>query len=349
MERYKLNVEKMVSIAPSRVCLTTRISKSYKNSLGSWEYREPKKVVLEKKSKPILKRKFHGFKISQASAKKLALKCEYMHLFARSRKIRTFSGKVIPNFKMCFLTLKLPAKQNVPTSKIVVDCLQPFLEQMRKRLGMRNYCYRLEFQKNGNAHFHICTDTYIDYYYALRHWNRILNKLGFIDTFSEKMSKHSFVSYCDHFGKDYQGKSIPQDVLLARFRKGKKEKWRNPNTVDVRPIRTIQEVSRYVSKYLTKDDNSGACNENDNEENSFAIRLCYWSRSLSRMQPEALPEQYFDADLVKMLSSQKCATVVYFDYCTVIYFDIEKVTHHLRRYLMAYFRNIEYEENYIPA
>ena len=296
-----------------------------------------------------IKKQFHNFTISKNSQRNLRSKIEYLFLYARKRRIKTYNGKTIPNFKVVFLTLKMPSKQIHPSSVIIVECLQPFLDLLRKRLGMRNYVYRVEFQKNGNVHFHIVTDTYIDYYFALKHWNRFLNKLGYIDAFAEKMRALSINEYANRYGNDFQGKKIDFNVIKKRYENGKKSKWRNPNSVDVKNAKSGDNLGLYISKYFSKNENGAKQNELDNEENSFALRLCYWSRSLSQMKPESMPLDYYDVDVFRELAKEENVTICYYDYCTVIYFDYNKLSGLAKDYLKYYFAELRREVGYIPA
>lgn len=349
-EHYKLNIQQMASVSPSKVCLTTSISKSYKNELGTWELKPKKKAEVTHVEKGVqLKKKWHNMEISKNSQRNLRQKIEYLFLYAKKRRIKTYNGKMLPNFKVVFLTLKLPSKQRHSSSKIIVECLQPLLDLFRKRLNMVNYVYRVEFQKNGNIHFHICTDTYIDYYFALKHWNRYLNVLGYIDSFSEKMSKLTLSEYNAKYGKDYTGAKIDFNIVKKRYENGVKKKWRNPNSVDVKNAKGGDNIGLYISKYFSKKDGGCKMNELDNEENSFALRLCYWSRSLSRMKPESMPVEYYDIQVMRELAKDKSVTICFYDYCTVIYYDLKKLSGIAKEWLLRYFAALRDEEGYCPA
>ena len=349
MKNYKIHVLDKISISPSSVSFTQQISKQYKNSLGQWVFKEnklcEKKGVQKKES--TLKKKWHNMEISKNSQRNLRQKIEYLFLYAKSRRIRTYNSKIIPNFKVVFLTLKLPSEQKHPSSTIITECLQPLFELFRKRLNMVNYVYRVEFQKNGNIHFHICTDTYIDYYFALKHWNRFLDKLGYVSAFAEKMSKLSLKDYAEKYGKDYKGKKI--DFNIIRYEKGGKKKWRNPNSVDVKNAKGGDNIGLYISKYFSKKDGAKKMNELDNEENTFALRLCYWSRSLSRLKPESMPKDYYDIDIMRELAKDESVIICYYDYCTVMYYDYKKLKGLAKYYLELYFEQERVISGYLPA
>ena len=88
---------------------------------------------------------------------------------------------------------------------------------------MENYVWRLEFQGNGNVHYHIVTDSYIDYFFALKIWNRIINKLGYVDAYQEKFSKMSLNEYIEN-SKYHDNNTF--DVLAKRYAKGKSVNWK---------------------------------------------------------------------------------------------------------------------------
>lgn len=348
MKDYKLLVQQMVSVLPSKISLTTEIHKQVKNSSGSWVFKTKVKSS-SNNDVPKLVRKFHNFEISINSARKLRQKIDFLYHYAKSRTVRTYTGKKLRNFKTCFLTLTLPSEQIHNTGMIITNCLDPFLQICRQRLGMRNYVWRLEFQGNGNAHFHILTDTYIDYYFARKHWNRCINSLGYLDSYRKKMSNLSYSEYCNLYGKDFKGKEISAAVLFKRYNTGVATKWNYPNSVDVKAIRSNREIALYISKYFSKKEKSSKCNKLDNEENSFAIRLCYWSRSLSRLELETLPRDYYSIDIVSLLDSDENVLRVVYDYCVVYYFDLDNVDTILRNYISEFLELLRVECDYIPA
>lgn len=168
-----LTVTPMISIRPNRLSVTKLVRRV---NLGNFfapainpirsSQNDNNIQALKSKDKKVLQKKFHEFKISENSQRNLRDKISYLFQFAKSRRIKTYSGKVLPNFKICFLTLTLPSQQVHTTAEIYKSCLEPFLEVLRKRLKLQNYVWRLEHQSNGNVHYHIATDTYIDYFFA---------------------------------------------------------------------------------------------------------------------------------------------------------------------------------------
>lgn len=345
-EPYKLNVQEMISISPGKVCKTISVSKSVKNSLGYWELKEKSKSSSNNKK---LEKKFHNFEISVNSQKNLRSKIEWLFQYARSRNVKTYSNRIIKNYKCGFITLTLPSKQKHNTGYIITQMLDEFLQNLRKRVKMINYVWRLEFQGNGNAHFHIVTDSYVDYYLALKLWNKILNKHGYIEPYKNKMSALTYNQYAEKFGKKKNGEKIPHEVIFKRYNYGKSTNWSNPNTVDCKNISKGGSISFYISKYFSKKEKGSKKNDLDNEENSFALRLCFWSRSLSRCKSESMPIEYYDANVFELLKNDPSVNVAYYDYCTVIYYEFHLLSGFIREILHKYFLECRRVDEYVPA
>lgn len=348
-----ISVTPMISIRPNRLSVTQLVRRT---QLGQF-FKKPENVqiltisnlsqdVTSDVKKKVLEKKFHNFSISVNSQRNLKDKISYLFQFAKSRRIKTYNGKVIPNFKVCFLTLTLPATQKHCTSEISKELLDTFLQVLRQRLGMQNYVWRLEFQSNGNVHYHIATDVYIDYYFARKHWNNICEKLGYVSDYQKSMQKLSYTDYCKKYNS---AGNIPADVLYKRWVRGKSEKWRNPNSVDVKNAKSSDNIAWYISKYFSKSEKGAKCNALDNEENSFALRLCFWSRSLSRCKSESMPFDYYAYDLIKIFENCEEVLRVCYDYCRVYYFSFSRLPARVKSIIGAFFNEMRAEINYLPA
>lgn len=343
---YKLNITEMLSISPTKVCKTLNISKSVKNSLGFWELKQKSKTATTQKQ---LEKKFHNFEISENSQKNLRSKVEWLFQYARSRNVKTYTNKIIKNYKCGFITLTLPSEQKHNTGYIITQMLDDFLQQLRKRVKMVNYVWRLEFQANGNAHFHIVTDSYADYYLVLKIWNRILDKHGYIEPYRKKMSALTYNEYKLKFGKKKNGEKIQNEILFKRYNYGRSTNWSNPNTVDCKNISKGGSIGFYISKYFSKKVKSAKKNKLDDENNSFALRLCFWSRSLSRCKSESMPTDFYDVNIFELLKKDPSVFIINYDYCTVIYYEFQKLSGFVKEVLHKYFVECRRADNYTPA
>lgn len=94
----------------------------------------------------------------------------------RNNEVHDRAVKQAKNAYLCtFLTLTLPATQKHTDKEITKYCINPFLSYARKYFKVRYFIWKKELQKNGNLHFHLCTDRFIDCKCLRRTWNRIIN------------------------------------------------------------------------------------------------------------------------------------------------------------------------------
>lgn len=340
------------SLHPSKLVHTVRRETLVRNQDGFFEKYKYKSntpasdFVNSRAPKKCLEKKFHNFKISANSARNLRSKVDYLFLFANKRNVKTYRKKTITNFKCTFLTLTLPAPQKTATAVLQREVFEPFLQSLRQRLDMRNYVWRLEFQKNGNAHYHLITDTYIDYFFAKRRWNECLEYHGYISDYSNSMSSMSWSEYEYRYKSNYTGS---KEQLFRRYSDGKKENWRNPNSVDVKVLSSKNNIGGYIAKYFSKGSEKVNCNKLDNKENAFALRLAFWSRSLSRCKSESMPIEYYPADYNNLLKAVSTAVHKAYDYCRISYFNFSELPRVVQKMLWEYFGRVKSEISYISA
>lgn len=275
--------------------------------------------------------KFTGFNISDSAYRNLRKKISWLYQLAKSRHVKTYNGKDIWSFKMAFITLTLPSKQKHSTSFITQNCLNQFLTEVRQRTGMENYVWRLEFQSNGNVHYHLATDTYLDYFFVRSIWNRVLAKYGYTQEYTNKFSSMSLSEYVANQAVS-DGVSYTQ--LAKRYAKGCQDAWSNPPSVDVKSVINGKSIEFYLSKYFAKDDEDKPLkNDLDNEENSKGLRLWFCSRSLSKLK--SISGYVFNSEIdYKLLFSSvaKCKRI-FLKYSEVIYFNIKQLQGYARKVL----------------
>lgn len=137
--------------------------------------------------------------------------------------IEYFNAKVYnPNSyntkQLVFLTLTLSASQRHSDQQIKKDILKPFLRVLREKYGCANYVWKAESQENGNIHFHIIIDQYIDKKDIAKEWNHCQQKLFYIDRFEQKF------------------------------------KHRNPPSTHVEVVDNLEVAEKYIEKYICKED-----------------------------------------------------------------------------------------------
>lgn len=141
---------------------------------------------------------FHDCKMSSGAVKTIKKAANVICYLSRKKhfaEVRTKVGctsyrnkdvlkkaiKTAKNSHLCtFVTLTLPATQQHSDKELTNYILNPFLVYARKYFNVRYYIWKKELQENGNLHFHLIVDRFIDYNCLRREWNKLCNR-GFVD------------------------------------------------------------------------------------------------------------------------------------------------------------------------
>ena len=201
-------------------------------------------------------KKTHGI-VSPQARRKMGKAIDYLLYLSNDKVLPdTAHGKQY-KFKIAFITLTLPSTQVHPDNVIKDQLLNQFLVELRKYYHVQNYIWRAEKQKNGNIHFHILVDRFIPWSEMRDRWNRICNKLGYVDRYRDEMKAF-------HSGgfqvRTNLLKSWEYKNQVKAYKAGIANDWASPNSTDIHSLYRIQKVKEYVTKYCTK-----------NEENSEVI------------------------------------------------------------------------------
>jgi len=163
---------------------------------------------------------FHDLKMSASAIKTIKKSCNLILYLSRQRHFQeylkmkkqrvactgyrkqTVESKAVNsayNRYLCtFLTLTLPAKQTHTDIELTKYVLHPFLSYARKIWKVRYFVWKKELQQNGNLHYHLVTDRYIDHDCLRVAWNRCCNRgyvegvekpFDYVDRYSDKMIK----------------------------------------------------------------------------------------------------------------------------------------------------------------
>lgn len=192
----------------------------------------------------------HKDSLSSTAARKIRKACTYLYASANTKRIPGSLYTSSYNFKISVITLTLSSRQIHPDKVIVNKLLNQFLIEAKKYWKVDKYLWRAEKQKNGNLHFHIVIDKYVHWNEIRNVWNRIQNKLGYVDRYREEMLKF-------HAG----GFKVREDLLktwsyksqIKAYSSGKANDWNNPNSIDVHSLKFINNLEAYLIKYLTKE------------------------------------------------------------------------------------------------
>lgn len=153
-------------------------------------------------------------------------------------------------FKVGFMTLTVPdTVEKIDSKFLQTKLLHPFLVYCRKYFGLKNYVWKLEYQKNGNLHVHLAIDCFIHYALIRSTWNRILSNNSMIDEYQKKFSGCSFDKYCKMM-PIYDTRNLEQK--RKAWEHGNETFWRDPNTTDIHSVRKIRNMASYLAKYMAK-------------------------------------------------------------------------------------------------
>ena len=176
------------------------------------------KRVIKSSSLKNLELNYNRTKLSKKSERKAERAIKYMLFGTNVKKAYNNKYKSTFEFKVNFITLTLSSRQQHSTIELKEKLLNQFLVEAKKKWKVENYIWKFETQRNGNAHWHILTDKFIPYNELRNTWNRIQNKLDYVDEFVRMGGHH------------------------------------NPNSTDIHSLRKVKNVTGYILKYMTKDD-----------------------------------------------------------------------------------------------
>ena len=155
--------------------------------------------------------------ISKQSIRKLSYAINTLYDMSEYKTVVNHTSGKSFKFKLSFLTLTLPSEQGIHTdNRIKRECLNRFLIYSKRQFKLSSYVWKAEPQENGNIHFHITTDIYIEHQKLRDLWNNCVAKLGFLDSFYSKFNHYS------------------------------------PNSTDIHAVYKTKDLAIYLAKYLSK-------------------------------------------------------------------------------------------------
>ena len=275
--------------------------------------------------------------ISNTAQKNIRNSIDWLIFLSPYKKVYNKAIKKYFRFKINFITLTLPAHQSHADQFIKAEMLNHFLQMLRYRHGMKFYLWRAEAQKNGNIHFHITTNVFVEWWLVRKYWNKILDKHGYIKHYSNNQKKY--------FAKGFKMSENKKDK--RSFIKQYKSyiwnsiiDWQNPNTTDIHSVKNIRNLSAYLSKYMTK----------NSTERPIEGRLWYMSTELSKLR-------HATDEIHDELSNELSILVEYFadkykvyDHASVLYLSYKDWKNfpvpHLRNLFQDYFNETMYQINF---
>ena len=142
-----------------------------------------------------------------------------LNLFVECSVSKTVYNPVVRKnvqHKLSFVTLTIPAHENVCAKIAQKELLEPMLRHLRQVHKMKSYVWKLELQKRGQIHYHIVTDIFIHYQELRNKWNQLLAKSNLMNEYFTKTGNI------------------------------------DPNSTDIHSVKKIKDLASYLVKYFTK-------------------------------------------------------------------------------------------------
>lgn len=187
--------------------------------------------------------------ISVNARRKIGKALDYLLFLANDKCLPDTAHGRSYHFKIAFITLTLPSQQIHSDLCIKNSCLNQLLIELRRYHSVKNYIWRAERQKNGNIHFHILIDRFVPWSDLRDRWNRIVNKLGYVDRYRDSMKEF----YREGFKvrKELLSK-WPYMAQLRSWQNSSKNNYSSPNSTDIHSLKKVRNAKKYIMKYVSK-------------------------------------------------------------------------------------------------
>jgi len=247
--------------------------------------------------------------MSTQTQRKLQKAVRYLNFTAIKKKVENkLTGRDI-NFKIAFVTLTLPSKQVHSDVFLKNKLINHFLQEAKNKWKIDKFVWRIEKQSNGNSHFHFLFDQFIPHGELREVWNRICNKLGYVDRYTAAMSVLSFAEYKALY---VNSKKATNESIRSAYKKGKATGWRYPNSTDVHSLLFINDIDSYLIKYLSK-----------SEQNQGLVgRLWGCSHNLSNISGVRMDIDSQVGEELDRLCSSGCVRIVSGSYYEIIFLNV---------------------------
>lgn len=277
----------------------------------------------------------HNGKVSKHAKRKMVKAIDYLLMMANPKNSAQMPDGKTVRFCIAFITLTLPSKQIHSDNEIKKECLNQLLIELKTRHRVKNYVWRAEKQKNGNIHFHIIVDKFINWNELRNRWNRIINKLGYVDRY--QINQKAFHSTGFRFRPEIS-KDWDYEHQLKAYREGARHDFKNPNSTDIHSIKRIRNIKNYVTKYLTKNEDDPNNKHTPDTEHAEQIgRLWGCNTELSDIKGAQL---IVDSEIHEALNKviKNVNPQIFSDnYFSVYYIDIKQLQEHSPDILFAEF------------
>lgn len=119
-------------------------------------------------------------------------------------------------FKLGFITLTIAEKRNMAVAEAYENLLREWLRYMKRKMGMKDYVWKAEYQQRGQVHYHVATNVYIPWETVRWRWNQLQRRAGYLDDYARRFKN-----------------------------------W-NPNSTDVHSMQNVDDCLAYIGKEMCK-------------------------------------------------------------------------------------------------
>lgn len=236
-----------VSVHPDRVCITPSFE-GLRKSRGVYNNEEEEGHTVIRPSVKKVVFNVDG-KLSRITKSKINKAVSYLNYIAHDKiYVDRYTNKML-KYKLTFATLTLSSKQIHTDNEIKSKLINQFFVEARTKWNVRHYVWRGEKQNNGNLHIHILCDKFIPYQELNEVWNRIQNKLGYVDRYTDRMHNLTYQEYKSLFKGN---KKFSEEKIRKAWIKGRLTGWRFPNSTDIHSLQFINDLTAYICKYMKK-------------------------------------------------------------------------------------------------
>ena len=304
IQQSSIDLIPRITIHPTKICLYHEV-----NKIGiqkSYDHLKISSSELEDINQSFFKskRKNNGF-LSDHAKRKLFKSIDYLLIISDRKKVYSKVQKKYISFRIVFVTLTLPSVQVHTDKEITNKCFNQLLIELNKYHNVKKYVWRAEKQENGNIHYHLLINEFVEWSQLRKRWNRICNKLGYVDSYQSSM-KEFYKNGFRPTNNSNDKRTIEQQRKAYII--GQKSDWTSPNSTDIHDTRKIHDIKRYISKYMAKQPSINL--ETDNLEvnpNLVDARLWSCSQDLSNVEGCQLVEDWQLSDeLEKIATNSKC-------------------------------------------
>lgn len=243
--------------------------------------------------------------LSMATRNKMSKAVRYLNFVTDTKKVDIPHTSKVINFKIAFVTFTLSSSQIHTDNEIKSKLLNQLFIELKNKYKVQHYVWRCEKQSNGNVHFHVLVDQFLPHDKIRELWNRLQNKLGYVDRYSERMKAMSYSEYKELFNKRIK---YDDKMIRAAWIKGKLSQWMQPNSTDIHSLQYINNIDAYLIKYMQKDE----------QNKDIEGRLWGCSHSLSNIKGGiSIVDTSISAELNKLYATGKARffTSAYYTIC----------------------------------